>query len=106
MNTTPTHPATAHPAKAAEPNPNNVDTAPSETTPAVPATPAGPGQASNTAHESAAKREGTHVLPMPDDSEKVAGKNRSDRVHTQPGDPGNIAPESQVSTNEKTESQN
>lgn len=97
MNSSPSHPSKST-QPSAEPNPDNVDTAPSETTPSAPARPAG-------LDNSKAKREGTHVLPMPDDSEKVAGKNRSDRVHTQPGDPGNIAPESQVSTNEKSESQ-
>jgi hypothetical protein len=41
-------------------------------------------------------RGGTHVLPMPDDAPTVAGMPRKNRVHTEPGNPGAIAPETQV----------
>ncbi len=41
------------------------------------------------------KESGTRVLPMPSDASDVAGMPRSVRVHNQPGDPGNPAPEAQ-----------
>jgi len=39
---------------------------------------------------------GTKVIPMPSDSDNVAGMPREHRVHTQPGDPGTPAPEGQA----------
>ncbi|MBJ7262600.1 MAG: hypothetical protein JHC61_02165 [Burkholderiaceae bacterium] len=44
---------------------------------------------------------GTRELPMPEGSATVAGMPRSKRVHTEPGDPGNVAPENQVAKSEK-----
>ncbi|MDQ2147136.1 hypothetical protein RBI22_00310 [Alcaligenaceae bacterium C4P045] len=39
---------------------------------------------------------GSGALPMPSDAPKVAGMQRASRVHTEPGDPGVPAPESQI----------
>lgn len=52
------------------------------------------------------QRAGTHVLPMPADEDSPAGMPREQRVHTEPGDPGNVAPEGQVAkhTENKTDS--
>ena len=55
----------------------------------------------NTARKNVRKIEedaitGTRVLPMPGDEPTVAGMPRSRRVHTEPGDAGNIAPEAQI----------
>ena len=44
---------------------------------------------------------GTRELPLPEDGAAVAGMPRSKRVHTEPGDPGNIAPENQVAKSEE-----
>jgi hypothetical protein len=41
-------------------------------------------------------REGTRVLPMPEDTPTVAGVPRKNRVRTEPGNPGVPAPELQV----------
>jgi len=38
---------------------------------------------------------GTRVIPMPGDASEVAGMPRATRVHSEPGDPGNPAPENQ-----------
>jgi hypothetical protein len=43
---------------------------------------------------------GTRVLPVPDSASTVAGMPRSARVHTEPGDAGNIAPETQIAATE------
>jgi hypothetical protein len=46
-------------------------------------------------------KEGTLVLPMPDNSPTVAGMPRKNRVHTEPGNPGVPAPELQVTPAKK-----
>lgn len=61
----------------------------------------GPGDRGDAAHDAAMvpgdkRRSGTHVLPMPADGESVAGMPREQRLHTEPGDPGAVAPEGQV----------
>lgn len=45
---------------------------------------------------SATLESGTHILPMPSDTATVAGMPRGNRVHTEPGNPGAIAPEKQI----------
>lgn len=113
MNTTsPKHADTLTASQASGRTPNvadDVDTAPSETTPAAPAHPTpekAPHFPNAAAQRDAAesKRTGTHVLPMPSDSPDVAGLPRSDRAHTAPGDPGNIAPEDQVAADKPVDS--
>ena len=50
----------------------------------------------NVRKDEESSKTGTRVLPLPEDGPGVAGMPRSKRVHTEPGDPGNIAPEAQV----------
>lgn len=45
---------------------------------------------------------GTRKLPIPEDGSMVAGMPRANRIHTEPGDPGNIAPENQVANTAST----